>query len=92
MAKMLKITQVRSIIGSQEQKHRSVMRALGFKKNYRTLYKKDSPSIRGMLNKVRHLLVWEEIDEKDIPAPSEKKKSFTVIKAAGKKSTGKGEK
>jgi large subunit ribosomal protein L30 len=89
---MLKIKQIRSIIGSQEQKHRSVMRALGFKKNYRTLYKKDSPSIRGMLNKVRHLVAWEEIDEKDIPAQPEKLKGFTVIKAAGKKSTGKGKK
>ena len=86
MPKKLKITQVRSIIGSQQQKHRSVMRALGLKKNYRTVYQNDSPAIRGMLDKVRHLVVWEEIDEKDIPAREKKSAGFTVLK------TGKGAK
>ena len=64
MAKKLKITQVRSIIGSQEKKHKRVMTSLGFTKNYATLYKNDSPQIRGMLHKVRHLVEWEEIAEK----------------------------
>ncbi|MBU8921068.1 MAG: 50S ribosomal protein L30 [Bacteroidales bacterium] len=82
MAKKLKITQVRSIIHSQEKKHKVVMESLGFKRNYRTLYKNDNPQIRGMLEKVRHLVAVVEIDEKDIPAPVKKTAGFTVIEAA----------
>lgn len=85
MPKKLKLTQVRSIIGSQRKKHRNVMEALGFQKNYRTLYKNDTTQIRGMLNKVRHLVEWEEIEEKNIPQKSERSKGFTVVKAAKKK-------
>jgi large subunit ribosomal protein L30 len=85
MAKKLKITQVRSIIGSQREKHKVVMESLGFKKNYRTLYKDDTPQIRGMIHKVRHLVAVEEIDEKQIPAPVKASKGYTVIEAAGGK-------
>ncbi len=84
MPKKLKLTQVRSIIGSQRKRHRNVMEALGFQKNYRTLYKNDTPQIRGMLNKVRHLVEWVEIEEKDILPKSERSKGFTVVKAANK--------
>ncbi len=79
MAKKLKISQVRSVIGSQRKKHRVVMQSLGFRKIHQTLYKNDSPEIRGMLNKVRHLIEWEEVDEKDIPGPAPRKAGFTVI-------------
>ncbi|MDD3642657.1 MAG: 50S ribosomal protein L30, partial [Candidatus Krumholzibacteria bacterium] len=51
MANKLKITQVRSIIGSQKEKHKVVMESLGFTKNYQTLYKNDTPQIRGMIHK-----------------------------------------
>jgi large subunit ribosomal protein L30 len=87
MVKKLKIRQVRSIIGSQERKHKRVMTSLGFTKNYSTLYKNDSPQIRGMLHKVRHLIEWEEIAEKDVPAASSPSKGYSVIKAAGSKKT-----
>jgi large subunit ribosomal protein L30 len=89
MAKKLKVTQVRSIIGSQEKKHKRVMASLGFTKNYATLYKNDNPQIRGMLAKVRHLVEVEEIDEKDVPAAEVRTKGYTVVKAA--KKTGKKE-
>jgi large subunit ribosomal protein L30 len=90
MAKKLKITQVRSIIHSQEKKHKSVMTSLGFRKNYATLYKNDNPQIRGMLAKVRHLVEVVEIDEKDVPvAGSAPSRGYTVIKAA--RTTGKKE-
>lgn len=82
MAKKLKITQVRSVIGSQDKKHKVVMESLGLRRNYGTIYKNDTPQIRGMLRKVRHLVTWEEIDEKGIPAPREKSLGFTVIEAA----------
>lgn len=91
MAKMLKMTQVRSIIGSQEKKHKRVMRSLGFKRNYRTLYKNDTPQIRGMLAKVRHLVVFEEIDEKDVPKATEPVKGYTVSGTAAKKPAAGGE-
>jgi hypothetical protein len=38
-----------------------------------------------MLQKVRHLIEWEEIEEKDVPAASNSSKSYTVVKAAGSK-------
>jgi hypothetical protein len=55
------------------------MESLGFKKNYRTLYKKDTPQIRGMIHKVQHLVAWEEVDEKDVVARRKKGPGFTVI-------------
>jgi large subunit ribosomal protein L30 len=79
MAKMLKITQVRSTINSLYDKHRPVMESLGFTKNQRTLYKKDTPQIRGMIHRVQHLVVWEAIDEKDIEIPKKKGPGYTVI-------------
>ncbi len=79
MANMLKITQVRSIINSLYDKHRPVMQSLGFTKNQRTLYKKDTPQIRGMIHLVQHLVKWETIDEKDVPAPAKKGPGYTVI-------------
>ena len=79
MAKKLKITQVRSIIGSQQKKHKVVMESLGFRKNYGTIYKNDSPQIRGMLAKVRHLVEFEEISEKDIPAGKTGSAGYTVM-------------
>jgi large subunit ribosomal protein L30 len=88
MAKKLKITQVRSIIGSQKEKHKVVMESLGFTKNYRTLYKDDTPQIRGMIAKVNHLIAVEEIDEKQIPVPVKASKGFTVIEPAGGKKAG----
>jgi len=81
MAKMLKITQVRSVIGSQERKHKRVMRALGFRRNYRTLYKNDTPQIRGMINMVRHLVA---VEETDAPAAADEARGagFTVVERA----------
>ncbi len=88
--KMLKITQTRSLIGSQREKHRNVMKSLGFKKNRQTIYKNDSAQIRGMIQKVRHLIEWEEINATDVPAPVERSAGFTIIegkKAEAKKRT-----
>ncbi len=78
MANMLKITQVRSTINSLKDKHRPVMQSLGFTKNQRTLYKKDTPQIRGMIHRVQHLVTWEAIDEKDVPVRTKKGPGYTV--------------
>ena len=61
MAKRLRITQTRSTIGRIEPQKRT-MRALGIRKIGRTVEHADSPSIRGMVEAVRHLVVIEEID------------------------------
>lgn len=58
MAK-LKITLVRSVIGTS-QDQRATVKALGLKKTNSTVEKEDNPQIRGMVRKVAHLLQVEE--------------------------------
>ncbi|ABO48782.1 LSU ribosomal protein L30P [Desulforamulus reducens MI-1] len=58
MAK-LKITLVRSLIGRPEAQ-RKVVRALGLGKTNSMVEQNDSPIIRGMINKVAHLVKVEE--------------------------------
>ena len=57
----LKVTQVRSVIGSK-QGHKRTVRALGLKRIRDTRVHEDTPQIRGMLHKVRHLVSYEEVD------------------------------
>lgn len=59
MAGTLKITLVKSPIGRPD-KHRRVLRGLGLRKVNRSVELKDTPSIRGMINKVPHLVEVEE--------------------------------
>ena len=59
MAK-LKITLVKSMIGRPE-KHRKVLRGMGLTKLNKTVELKDTPSIRGMVKAVSHLVKAEEI-------------------------------
>jgi large subunit ribosomal protein L30 len=56
----LKITQVRSVIGRPE-KHRRIVRALGLRRNQTSVIHDDTPAIRGMVQKVCHLLTVEEV-------------------------------
>ncbi|ACV61257.1 ribosomal protein L30 [Desulfofarcimen acetoxidans DSM 771] len=56
----LKITLVRSCIG-RPQKQRDNVRALGLRKLNSSVVKKDTPIVRGMINKVSHLLKIEEV-------------------------------
>ncbi len=62
MSKKLKITQIKSLIGSQP-KHRLTMKALGFHRMHETLEKTDTPQIRGMVHQVRHLVQVEEVND-----------------------------
>jgi len=59
MAQKLKITLVKSMIGRPE-KHRKVLRGMGLTKLNRMVELDDTPSIRGMVNKVVHLVSIEE--------------------------------
>lgn len=59
MSGMLKITLVKSMIGRPE-KHRKVLRGMGLTKLNRTVELPNTPSVRGMVEKVSHLVVAEE--------------------------------
>jgi len=59
MAK-LKITQIRSTIKRQENQKRTIA-ALGLRRLHQTVIHNDTPQIRGMIQKVSHLLQVEEI-------------------------------
>jgi len=53
--KTIKVTQTRSTIGKLP-KHRETMKGLGLRRIGHTVELEDTPSIRGMVNKVRHLV------------------------------------
>ncbi|MFN8591334.1 MAG: 50S ribosomal protein L30 [Thermomicrobiales bacterium] len=57
---MLRITLVRSTIGRPADQGRAVA-SLGLRRLNSTVVREDSPSIRGTVNKIRHLVVVEEI-------------------------------
>jgi large subunit ribosomal protein L30 len=60
MAGRLRITQIRSAIGRvKEQKQ--MVRALGIKRLYQSVEHQDTPAVRGMVRKVRHLVKVEEV-------------------------------
>lgn len=58
----LKITQIRSGIDRPERQKRTI-RALGIRKLNHTVVHADTPQIRGMIDKVAHLVTVEEISE-----------------------------
>ena len=58
--KTLKITQVKSYIGTPQDQKRTV-KALGLKRINHTVEQADTPTIRGMVFKVKHLLKVEEV-------------------------------
>jgi large subunit ribosomal protein L30 len=62
VGKMLKITKVKSEIGRPE-KQRKVLRGMGLNKLNKTVTLADTPQIRGMINKVIHLVSVEESKE-----------------------------
>ncbi|HHU20442.1 MAG TPA: 50S ribosomal protein L30 [Bacilli bacterium] len=60
MAKKLEITLVRSVIGRTETQKQTV-KALGLNKIDQTVVWEDTPSLRGSVNKVSHLLSVKEL-------------------------------
>jgi len=59
---MLKIKMVKSLI-TRPEKQRKIMRGLGLNKLNSTVTLVDTPEIRGMINKVIHLVSVEESKE-----------------------------
>jgi large subunit ribosomal protein L30 len=63
MSGKLNITLVKSMVGRPE-KHRRVLRGMGLRKLNKTVQLEDTPSTRGMIQRVSHLVrVEENIDE-----------------------------
>jgi large subunit ribosomal protein L30 len=56
---MLKVTQLKSKNGS-DQRQRDTLRSIGLRRIGQTVEVTDTPQMRGMLHKVRHLV---EVDE-----------------------------
>ncbi len=56
----LKITLVKSVIGYSEHQ-RKIVKALGLGKTQSSVIQEDTPSIRGMIHKVSHLVSVEEV-------------------------------
>ena len=62
MAKKLKVTQTRSIIGNKVKAKRTI-KALGLKRMHHTVVHEDTPQIRGMIFVVKHMVAVEEVEE-----------------------------
>ncbi|KFB69187.1 MAG: 50S ribosomal protein L30 [Accumulibacter sp.] len=56
--KKVKVTLVRSLIGTKES-HRATVRGLGLRRLNSTSLLEDTPAVRGMINKVSYLLKCE---------------------------------
>jgi len=61
----LRITLVKSTIAAIP-KHRRTVEALGLRKLHSSTVLQDNPAIRGMVDKVRHLVTVEEIALKEV--------------------------
>ena len=70
MAK-LRITYSKSAIG-YTVRQKATVKALGFKRLYETIEQEDTPAIRGMINRISHLLTVEEVETS--PKAKSKKK------------------
>jgi large subunit ribosomal protein L30 len=57
----LRITWTKSDIG-YAKRQKATVRALGLKRLHHSVEHDDNPSIRGMADKVRHLVTVEELD------------------------------
>lgn len=90
----LKVTYVKSTIGyAKDQK--ATVRSLGLRKLHQSVVHQDTPVIRGMVFKVRHLVKVEEID--GVPAATAEQRtsrgsrSYEVPAPASEQRTSEGE-
>jgi large subunit ribosomal protein L30 len=60
MSKKLEITLSRSVIGGSAVQKKTV-EALGLKKIRQSVVREDTPAVRGMVNRVSHLLTVKEV-------------------------------
>ncbi len=57
--KSIRVTLVRSSIGDTKDQ-KATVKALGLRRLHQTIEHKDTPALRGMLNKIIHLIKIEE--------------------------------
>ena len=58
--KQIKVTLIKSVIAAQPG-HKECIKGLGLRRIRHSVILQDTPSIRGMVNKVGHLLLLEEV-------------------------------
>jgi large subunit ribosomal protein L30 len=61
LSRKLRIKYVKSAIGYSER-HKGTIRALGLRRLNQSVVMEDTPSLRGMLLKVNHLVKVEEVE------------------------------
>ena len=57
--KKVRVTQIKSAIG-YDKRQRAHLKGLGIRRMHHTVEVEDTPSVRGMINKIPHLLKVEE--------------------------------
>lgn len=62
MANKLRITLVKSTIG-YEKSQGETAKALGLRRLHASVVREDTPTIRGQINKIRHLVQVDELKE-----------------------------
>ncbi|AQQ51791.1 50S ribosomal protein L30 [Planococcus lenghuensis] len=60
MATTLEVTLTKSVIGSKPAQRKTI-EALGLRKMHQTVEHNDNPAIRGMIEKVAHLVTVKEV-------------------------------
>lgn len=78
--KHLKITQVRSTNGAIFA-HRHTVKALGLRRIGQTVYKKNTPQVRGMVDSVFYMVTCEEVSDIPKVEAKQKKTGYKVVKA-----------
>ena len=61
MSKQLRVTLIKSPIG-YEKSQKATIKALGLKRMNSSVIHDDTPPVRGMINKISHLVKVEEIE------------------------------
>ena len=77
MAKKLRITYIKSAIG-YSKRQKGTIQALGFRKLYQTVEHEDNPVIRGMVDKVSHLVDVDEVNVDEVDADEVEKETEEV--------------
>lgn len=62
MSRKLAITWRRSLIGAKEV-HRQAIRGLGLRRLGHTVVREDTATVRGLIDKARHLLEVREVED-----------------------------
>lgn len=76
----LKITLVRSPIGYNKRQKRTV-EALGLRRLNQSVVKPDNPAVRGMVRKITHLVMVEEVTEEPATQAATAEEATTDVSA-----------